>query len=187
MTTVTTKTLESVDSFSEHFNNHVIFQPFYSMGRARINNDLSITGKQYYDALTKKGKFNLLHGYADTIMSFRNNPFKRCTFAKEEISVDPEGNIFPCHMLHYDNDSLMCGNLDFESIENIYQTSTVLNKLKRINVDNLPKCKSCVFRNFCGGGCRARNDIPKHGIEAYNSFCEFEQMEIRDALLYSYG
>ncbi|MDR2258076.1 MAG: radical SAM protein [Treponema sp.] len=185
MATVTTKTLESINSFSEHFNHHVIFQPFYSMGRARINSDLSITGKQYYDALTKNGKFDLLHGYADNILSFRNNPFKRCTFAKEELSVDSKGNIFPCHMLHYDN--LLCGNLNTKSIEDIYKNSTILNKLRAINVDTLPRCKVCVFRNFCGGGCRARNDIPKHGIEAYNEFCEFEQLEILDALLYSYG
>jgi radical SAM protein with 4Fe4S-binding SPASM domain len=184
MATVTQKTMETVDDFSEYFNNNVNFQPLYNIGRSKTTNNLEISGKQYYDALTKKGKFKHLHGYANKILNFKNKPYKRCSYAKEELSIDSNGNVFPCHMMHYDN--LLCGNLKNEKIKDIYEKSLVLNKLRKINVDTLPECKICVYRNFCGGGCRARNDISKQGIEGWNEFCEFEQMEILDALLYSY-
>ena len=185
LATVSSKTLDSVETFSNHFNQRVQFQPLYSMmGRARKGSDLTITGEEYYDSLVKSGKFKLLHQYHDTILSFRNNPCKRCALANGEISIDSKGNVYPCHLMHYD--SLCCGNLNRESMEKIY-TGSKMNDLRAVNVDNIPKCKICVFRNICGGGCRARNDIPKTGIRGYHDFCVFEQKGILDALMYSYG
>jgi radical SAM protein with 4Fe4S-binding SPASM domain len=184
MATVTSKTCQNISSFAERFS--VQFQPLYrDMGRARNSGDLSITGEKYYDALTKQGKFALLHQYHDTIHNFRNNPCKRCAMANEELSIDANGNVYPCHMLHYDN--YICGNLNKEKISDIYKNSVVLNELRTVNVDTIPKCQNCVYRNICGGACRARVDIFKYGIKGGDDFCEFEQKTILDALLYSYG
>jgi radical SAM protein with 4Fe4S-binding SPASM domain len=105
--------------------------------------------------------------------------------ANEEFSIDADGNVFPCHMLHFE--SLICGNLNTESISEIYTKSTVVNELRTINVDTIPECKICVYRNICGGACRARVDINKNGIKGTDNFCEFEKKAILDALLYSYG
>jgi len=184
MATVTSKTCHDTASFAERFN--VQFQPLYrDMGRARNSEDLSITGEKYYDALTKNGKFTLLHQYRNTIHNFRNKPCKRCAMANEELSIDASGNVYPCHMLHYDN--FICGNLNKEKISEIYRNSAVLNELRTVNVDTIPKCKNCIYRNICGGACRARVDIVKHGIKGDDDFCLFEQKSILDALLYSYG
>jgi radical SAM protein with 4Fe4S-binding SPASM domain len=155
------------------------------MGRARNSEDLSITGEKYYDALTEQGKFVLLHQYRNTIHNFRNNPCKRCALANEELSIDANGNVYPCHMLHYDN--FICGNLNKEKISEIYKNSSVLNELQTVNVDTIPKCQKCVYRNICGGACRARVDIAKYGIKGGDDFCIFEQKTILAALLYSYG
>jgi len=186
LATVTSKTYKNLDSFSKRFNNQVQFQPLYrDMGRARNGEDLSITGEKYYGALTEQGEFSLLHLYHDTIHSYRNNPCKRCAFANEELSIDAAGNVYPCHMLHFEQ--YLCGNLNKEKMADIYKNSTVLNELRAVNVDNIPKCMKCVYRNICGGACRARVDIAKHGIKGDDDFCSFEQKSILDALLYSYG
>jgi len=184
LATVTSKTYQNLGSFAKRFN--VQFQPLYrDIGRARNSEDLSITGEKYYNALTEQGRFALLHQYKNTIHNFRNNPYKCCAMANEELSIDADGNVYPCHMLHYEN--LMCGNLKNERISNIYKNSVVLNELRTVNVDTIPKCKKCVYRNICGGACRARVDIAKYGIKGDDDFCSFEQKSILDALLYSYG
>jgi len=184
MAIVTSKTCQNIASFAKRFS--VQFQPLYrDMGRARNSEDLSITGEKYYDSLTKEGKFVLLHQYHNTIHNFRNNPCKCCAMANEELSIDANGNVYPCHMLHYDN--FICGNLNKEKMSEIYKNSVILNELRTVNVDTIPKCQKCVYRNICGGACRARVDIAKHGIKGGDDFCVFEQKMILDALLYSYG
>jgi radical SAM protein with 4Fe4S-binding SPASM domain len=186
LATVTSKTCRNLDSFTAAFNNRVQFQPLYrDIGRARNSEDLSITGQEYYNALTERGMFWLLHEYHNNIHSFRNNPCKRCAMAREELSVDADGNIYPCHMLHFEK--YLCGNLNTERMADIYKNSAVLNELRAVNVDTIPKCKRCVYRNICGGACRARVDIVKDGIKGADDFCTFEQKTILDALLYSYG
>jgi radical SAM protein with 4Fe4S-binding SPASM domain len=186
LATVTSKTCQGLGAFSASFNNQMNFQPLYrDMGRARNNGDLSITGQEYYEALTKAGMFTLLPYFHDNIHKYRNNPYKRCAMANEELSIDADGNIFPCHMLHFEN--FICGNLNREKISEIYENSFVLNNLRTVNVEAIPKCRVCVFRNICGGACRARVDISKHGIKGADDFCVFEQKNILNALLHSYG
>jgi len=185
LATVTSLTKNDLEKFSRHFNNQVNFQPFYEMGRGRKNSILSITGTEYYSALTKTDIFKLLPGFHRNIHSYKNKPFKRCAMAKEEISIDSNGNVFPCHMLHYDD--LNCGNLNIQSFKEIYYSSPVLKDLRKITVDQINQCRDCIFRNICGGACRARVDIMKNGIKGFNEFCDFEKKAILDALLYSFG
>ncbi len=185
LSTITSLTQNNLDAFSRHFNDQVSFQPFYTMGRGRENENLSITGQGYYNALTETGVFRLLPGFHRNIHSYRNRPFKRCAMAKEEISVDASGNIFPCHMLHYKE--FNCGNLNHQGFKKIYQESPILEELRDLDVDCIDQCKSCAFRNICGGACRARVDIKKNGVAGTNDFCDFEKNAILDALLYSYG
>jgi radical SAM protein with 4Fe4S-binding SPASM domain len=87
-------------------------------------------------------------------------------------------------MLHFEK--YACGNLNTERMADIYRNSTALNELRTINIDAIPKCKVCAYRNICGGACRARVDIDKYGIKGADDFCPFEQKTILDALLYSY-
>lgn len=185
LSTVNSLTINDVDEFSKYFENNVSFQPFYEMGRGRENENLSISGKDYYYSLTRADIFKLLPTFHNNIHNYKNKPFKRCAFAIEEISVDSSGNIYPCHMLHYEE--LNCGNISESDFEHIYYESEILREMRSINVDSISQCKGCTFRNFCGGACRARVDITKNGIDGVNEFCDFEKKAILDALLYSYG
>jgi radical SAM protein with 4Fe4S-binding SPASM domain len=185
LATVTSKTCDNLDDFSTYFNNQVNFQPLYQMGRSKNNINLCITGEQYYNALTKKSKFNLLHGYRDNISDFRNKPCKRCAMAETELSINSNGDVFPCHLLHYSE--FISGNLNNQSFGDIYSKSVKLRELRKINVDNIPQCKLCNFRNFCGSACRARINNFEADIMGNDDFCIFEQKEILDALMYSYG
>lgn len=177
---------DEVDEFAQHFNNKVHFQPLYRMGSAGKDAELFISGDEYYEALTRNGLFKYLSNYHRNIHSYRGNPSKRCAMAIEELSVGPNGDLYPCHMLHYPE--LKVGNVNSgESIEDVYSTSEVLCSLRELSVDTIKQCSDCYVRNFCAGGCRARLDFYSDGLKGDDSFCSFEKRMILDALLYSYG
>ncbi len=175
-----------VDEFAQHFNNRVSFQPLYRMGSAERDSELFISGDEYYEALTRTGLFKYLSNYHRNIHGYRGNPSKRCAMATEELSVGPNGDLYPCHMLHYPE--LKVGNVNSgESIEDVYRKSEVLGGLRKLSVDTIPQCTDCCVRNFCAGGCRARLDFYGDGLKGDDSFCSFEKKLILDALLHSYG
>lgn len=184
--TITKLNKDCIEEFADYFNNQVSFQPFYKMGSGKRLPYLYITGNEYYNALTKNGLFKYLHQFHNSIHDFRMKPSKRCAMATEELSIAPNGDIYPCHMLHYDE--LRIGNIDqVHSLENTYRNSKILSDLREMTVDSINSCKKCVVRNFCGGGCRARIDFYQKGLKGKDQFCIFEKRQILDALLYSYG
>jgi len=186
LSTVNQLNKDDIDNFAKYFNNKVYFQPLYRMGSANNASGLFISGNEYYDALTKSNLFKYLSDYHRNIHGYRGKPIKRCSMASEELSVGPNGDLYPCHLLHYPE--LKIGNiLSGKSIEDLYSTSNVLSTLRALTVDTITQCKNCFVKNFCSGGCRARLDFYKDGLDGKDSFCIFEKRLILDALLYSYG
>ncbi len=179
--TVTQINKNEVAEFAKYFDKRVNFQPLYQMGSAKDYTELTISGMEYYQALSQAG----IYGYRRNIHNYKCNPCKRCSMAIEELSIAPNGDIYPCHMLHYPN--LRIGNLNKDNISELYYESPVLKELRDINVDVITQCKSCAVRNFCGGGCRARINFKKYGLKGNDSFCVFEKESILDALMYSFG
>ena len=168
MPTINNLNKDEVDNISKFFNGKVYFQPFYEMGAGRNCHELTITGDDYYTALTNSTAYRYLQGYHKTINNYKNRPYKRCALACEEISIASNGDVFPCHMLHYEE--LKIGNLNEEEFDTLYYASELLNELRNINVDTIEQCKSCIYRNFCGGACRARVDFKNNGITGFNEF-----------------
>ena len=111
--------------------------------------------------------------------------FDEISIAIEELSIAPNGDLYPCHMLHCPE--LRIGNLNKDDISKLYYKSPLLKELRGINVDTIEQCKTCEVRNFCGGACRARIDFKKYGLKGNDSFCVFEKESILDALMYSFG
>lgn len=78
-----------------------------------------------------------------------------CGIGNGEISVSPDGIVFPCHTLH--KPELYCGNLREQRLEQILKESPVLEKLRQFNVNEVEVCAACDFKYLCGGGCLALN------------------------------
>jgi len=179
--TITQINKNEVAEFAKYFDNRVNFQPLYQMGSAKDYNELAISGMEYYQALSQAG----IYGFRRNIHNYKCNPCKRCSMAVEELSIAPNGDLYPCHMLHYSD--IRIGNLNKDNINELYFKSSILKELREINIDTITQCQSCVVRNFCGGGCRARIDFKKFGLKGSDSFCVFEKESILDALMYSFG
>ena len=65
------------------------------------------------------------------------------------VGVTINGDIYPCHRFAGQEDMRM-GNIAEYKIDG-------LNDYHRAGVDQLPVCRSCWARYFCGGGCFYRN------------------------------
>ena len=183
--TITQINKDEVGIIANHFSNKVSFQPLYKMGSSRDCPELAISGLEYYEALSTGGVFSFLPGYRQNIHCFRNNPYKRCAMASEELSIGPNGDLFPCHLLHYSDYKI--GNLNIDDPIELYFSSEKLKNLRNISVDSITHCKECPVRNFCGAACRARIDVNEYGLDGVDKFCVYEKESILEALIYSFG
>jgi uncharacterized protein len=72
-----------------------------------------------------------------------------CGIGKGMVGISITGDIYPCHRFAGQDDIRM-GNIDEYRAEG-------LTDYHRAGVDQLPVCRSCWARYYCGGGCLYRN------------------------------
>jgi AdoMet-dependent heme synthase len=102
-----------------------------------------------------------------------------CGAGTGEISVDPNGDVFPCHTLH--KQEFLCGNLRNQSVRDIFENSAIIKFFKELTVNKIETCSHCDVRHVCGGGCRALAYSMTGRIDGFNSFsCDYlRQKSIR--------
>ncbi len=94
-----------------------------------------------------------------------------CGLMLNEISVDLQGRIYPCHKLHCDE--FMFKNAD-EYLAN-------KDRFKKERVTN-NKCNECDFWLICMGGCRADTYHHRGEMSALSSACEEQKLKIMERL-----
>jgi len=100
-----------------------------------------------------------------TNLAFKEN----CGAGTRLISIDPQGDIFPCHMLH--NDELYMGNaLEISEDEFRSRQQTINQYLVR--VEEREGCVDCGYRYFCGGGCFARSYFTSGSYKVKAPYCD---------------
>lgn len=102
-----------------------------------------------------------------------------CAAGTSELSISPEGEVFPCQMLHHSNFS--CGNVKKNLLEDIYISSPIIKMFRELTVDTIDHCKDCDIRYICAGGCRANAFWLNENILDRDYFCEYN----REVFLYS--
>lgn len=96
-----------------------------------------------------------------------------CGAGKSIISIDTDGSIYPCHMLH--TPELKMGNILETDLKKENLNHEAMNKVEHANVDQIKGCNSCEHRYFCSAGCRARS-FYKHGdLIHQDSYCELSK------------
>jgi len=97
------------------------------------------------------------------------HPRSNCGFGAALLSIAPNGDVFPCHMLHVPD--FKAGNATTQKLGDIYSDSSVLSLCREITVDTISQCKVCRYRHLCGGGCRA--DAYYNGnVRSQDSMCK---------------
>jgi radical SAM protein with 4Fe4S-binding SPASM domain len=93
-----------------------------------------------------------------------------CGAGTDVISLMPDGSMFPCEGLI--RPSLWAGNVLETPLAECIKHSPVLQNLRKITVDQIAGCRTCCYRYFCGGGCRADALIFKGTLRAKDPFCQ---------------
>lgn len=75
-----------------------------------------------------------------------------CGAGLSEISVDPEGWVYPCKLLQYPE--FRTENVRDASLDDIYHKHPILGAVRETTADTLDDCKTCIINRNCGGGCR---------------------------------
>lgn len=148
MVVVTKLNAERLADFESVYGRDVFvtFQPMYKMGRASDNDDLGMTAADYYNALNMT-KIDKMKGDNEII---RNRKLEWCGMGRNVLSVESDGKVYPCQLLH--NEELQIGDLNIDDMGTIWLKSPY----KNYSVDDIEDCCVCEIKHLCGAPCRAR-------------------------------
>lgn len=154
------------------------FQPIYALGDEKLKR-IGITGEEYLDILFSLGNVDLFNGIKENMERIRGMGCTKCAVGDGEISIAPTGEVYPCHMLHFNE--LICGNVFDSSFKDIYLSSELLKRIRNMSVDTKTNCKRCNIKYICGGGCWARSYLESKNLEAPDSFCGYNEICFSEA------
>lgn len=105
--------------------------------------------------------------FADNMM-FSNTgfPIMHCGAGINALSINPDGNVYPC-VKRSEHDDLITNILCDCSVDDILQNKERIYKEELVY--NKAQCNTCKIKYFCGGGCRAEEN--KNSICRYN--CDY--------------
>ena len=152
--------------------------PQFPMGRGANSRDDQLTPTellQVDEHLTKAGQNLDGHGprltqegaYTQKGM-LRNH----CGAGLSEVSVDPEGWVYPCRLLQYPK--LRSQNIREARLVDIFDKDPLLRWNRGRTADTVHPCKTCIIKNQCGGGCRGIHmSLSEEYLEPHPMFCAY--------------
>ena len=182
--TVTRLNIDQVEPMSKKFGSRLNFAPLFPVSDL-ANDELSITGEQYYWALTNAFGVNPLSYCESSLDMSRQHKNVKCAIGDNEISISPTGDVYPCQLLH--NEHFFAGNVHEKSVIDIYRNSEALKRCASLSVDNIGKCRRCAIRYICGGACRARGFYETGDIARTGDFCQYELNAFIDGIAKIYS
>nr|WP_253864273.1 SPASM domain-containing protein [Bacillus cereus] len=97
-----------------------------------------------------------------------------CQAGVKACSIAYNGDVFGCDLM-MGIDQFRAGNIKSTSIKEIWNESSVFNKLRNISFDNINgKCGTCSHK-WCGGGCRSSAFNLTNSIYGSDNSCFFEE------------
>ena len=172
--TVNRLNINDVGDMAKKYGRKLRFAPLFPAGNANKSEiNLSISGKEYYDVLSKTKGVNPLSYCESTLDASQKCRRCKCAIGGSELSISATGDVYPCQLLHYPQ--FYIGNIHENSLVCLYRDSDIIKKCATMTVDNIEGCKSCPIKYICGGACRARAYHEKGDIMVSGDFCEYEK------------
>lgn len=101
--------------------------------------------------------------------NFRNIKYKpHCGIALNEVSIDAEGHLYPCHLLHKE---------EFK-INNVEEYFLIKNNFNKDEITNR-KCQECTYWLLCLGGCRAETYLNTGRLDQLSDSCKKKKDSIQ--------
>jgi radical SAM protein with 4Fe4S-binding SPASM domain len=122
------------------------YQPMYNIGRGDKLRKIGVKAKEYYNIL----KSHNIERMKGDISYKRNMKYVWCGMGKNVLSIEANGYVYPCQLMH--NEKFKLGDLNNQSLEEIWINSPY----RHHSVDMIEGCKSCELKHICSSPCRAR-------------------------------
>ena len=88
------------------------------------------------------------------------------------IGVSANGDVAPCDGL-FNYPELIVGNVKEKTLSEIWNKSKVLKEIRKINPTDLKGvCRKCIYKDYCGGGCRAYAYIKYRDFTMPDPICQ---------------
>ena len=110
---------------------------------------------------------------SDNVEDFPSSNLERlgfkedCGFGKKIISIASNGDIFPCHMLHFEE--LKLGNILRLDKNEISSKFSIKND----------RCDSCDYKYICGMGCPARSYLTYRDFNHSDIYCNIYKSQYK--------
>lgn len=102
----------------------------------------------------------------------KRNRRNHCGAGLSEVSVDPEGWVYPCRLLQYPQ--YRADNIRSKRIKDIFDGHIVLSTARSNNTSVLEPCRNCIIKNHCGGGCRGiHTSFTDDYLKTHPLFCAY--------------
>jgi len=148
---------------------------------ANSYNELAISPKEYGDAMCE-----LFDWWYDEDPSIRIEPFHTiignfmdtqvwgCDFhgqcLKSIISINPNGDIFPCGRFTNENEFKLGNILDCQSLDQVF-AGALYKKLCARDASTLEGCSECLYGTICNGGCMVTGYMARGEIGDRDYYC----------------
>ncbi len=183
--TVNKWNISDVENMAQKYKENLNFAPLFPAGNAKKAEDISITGKQYYQALKLASGVNPL-GYCESTLDAAMICRRcKCAIGGSELSISASGDVYPCQLLHYPE--FLIGNVHECDVSEMISKSPVIEQCARMTVDNIEGCSTCAIKYICGGACRARSFHEGGDIMSSSPFCEYEKEAFIDGIIEIYS
>ncbi len=94
-----------------------------------------------------------------------------CGAAIGALSIDSDGSVYPCQSAHLPEFNM--GNIREKSLEDIWKNSEVGKLWCNLSIDRIEDCAQCIWRKYCGGGCRMQAYAFSGRLDKSVMFCGF--------------
>ena len=180
---VTKKNMHDVAKATKKWGERFYVQPLFPFGNDKIYEKLRLTGRDYYETLSKIPRFVPYVGLLPIAKNRgKNQILPKCGMADGMLSISCSGNVYPCNNLH--NQKYKLGNIFEQSLTEIYN-SPVAEKIKYHTVNEIDSCRKCDLKLICGGSCQARNFCENGDLDKGSNFCEYDRISIINAIFNS--
>lgn len=124
------------------------------IGRAEENLDLAVSTNDVTRAFVKAWrtgrKLGVRTSFEKQIEQLKSLSKRQgCGAGASFLTVTADGNAYPCNMLQ--RPEFVAGNVRKQSLAEIWKTSPILAAFRKLNILDVPKCRSCELRYICGG------------------------------------
>jgi radical SAM protein with 4Fe4S-binding SPASM domain len=106
---------------------------------------------------------------------------RRCHAGLSNISVADTGDVYPCHLFHYEQ--FRCGNIFSDSFDEIFFSRRMKKYVQYMDVErNNGICRECGIRFLCSGGCKANALHASGDYRGVDLYCSYLEETILEAL-----